>query len=170
MRCILRRETMHKGPLVSGFAISTVLLLGLLFGNSDFAADAGGQRANEIGSMGPVPKAQCGASNRTESGLQGQTTSKERASGDSECGYNCNLELVGQFRGEGAFSQDGPSYFGHCAYMATENNPRQAHPGIVVIDVSDPTNPQATAYLADTSAGLSPARNQQGERKARTPR
>jgi hypothetical protein len=40
--------------------------------------------------------------------------------------------------------------------MATENNPRQAHPGIVVIDVSDPKNPQATAYLADTPAALNP--------------
>jgi hypothetical protein len=59
--------------------------------------------------MGPVPKAQCGPSDRIEGGLQGQTTSQERASGDSERGYNCNLELVGQFRGEGAFSQDGSS-------------------------------------------------------------
>jgi hypothetical protein len=132
------------------------LLLGFSFGNSAFAADAGRTRANEIGSMGPAPKAQCGRSDRTESGLQGQTTSKERTSGDSERGYNCNLELVGQFRGEGAFSQDGPSYFGHCAYMATENNKMQAHPGVVVIDVSDPKHPQATAYLADTPAGLNP--------------
>jgi len=68
------------------------LLLGLLFSNPAFA-DAGGKQANEIGSMGPVPKAQCGPSDRTESGLQGQTTSEERASGDSELGYNCNLEL-----------------------------------------------------------------------------
>ena len=96
---------MHKGPLVSRFAISTVLLLGLLFGNSAFAA-AGG-KSNEIGSMGPVPKAQCGPSNRTESGLQGQTTSEERASGDSKLGYNCNLELVGQFRGKGPFRRTG---------------------------------------------------------------
>src|SRR5258708_8838267 len=43
--------------------------------------------------------------------------------------------------------------------MGTENNPLQARPGIVVIDVSDPTNPQATAYLADTPAGLSPHEN-----------
>ena len=146
---------MDEGPLVSGLSISTVLLLGLLFSNSAFA-DAGGERANEIGSMGPVPKAQCGPSDRTESGLQGQTTSQERASGDSERGYACNLELVGQFRGEGGFSQDGPSYFDHCAYMATEDNPRLAHPGIVVIDVSDPRHPQATAYLADTAAGRNP--------------
>jgi hypothetical protein len=113
----------------------------------------------QVGSMGPVPKAQCGPSDRTESGLQGQTTTQERASGDSQRGYNCNLELVGQFRGEGAFSQDGPAYFGHCAYMATENDPRQAHPGIVVIDVSDPKNPRATDYLDDTSAGLNPHEN-----------
>ena len=46
---------MHKGP--RRFAISTVLLLGFLFSSSAFA-DAGGKRANEIGSMGPVPKAQ----------------------------------------------------------------------------------------------------------------
>src|SRR5258706_14119331 len=123
---------MHKGPVVSRFAISTVLLLGLLFINSAFA-DAGDKPVNEIGSMGPVPKAQCGPSDRAERGLQGQTTSEERASGDSQLGYNCNLELVGQFREEGAFSQDRPSHFARCAYMPTENNPRQTHAAIVEI-------------------------------------
>src|SRR5262249_53447791 len=122
-----------------------------------------GRRANEVGSMGPVPKAVCGRSDHAESGLQGQTTSAERAvvngHTDSERGYNCNLELVGKFQGEGAFSQDGPSYFGRCAYMATENNPQQARPGIVVIDVSDPRNPRPTAYLAETKAGLNPHEN-----------
>src|SRR4029079_12437843 len=122
-------------------------------------AAPGGKKANELGSMGPVPKAQCGPSDHTESGLQGQTTKEERESGDSELGYTCNLELVGQFKGEGAFSQDGPAYFDHCAYMATENDPEQEHPGVVVIDVSDPTNPQPTAYLADTPAGLNPHEN-----------
>ena len=153
---------MNKQQLVRGFAISTVSLLGLLLSNSIFSADvakAGGKRAHEVGSMGPVPKAQCGPSDHTESGLQGQTTSSERASGDSQLGYNCNLELVGQFRGEGAFSQDGPAYIDHCAYMATENDPRQVHPGVVVIDVSDPKNPRPTAYLDDTPAGLNPHEN-----------
>ncbi len=149
---------MHKGSAASRFAISAFLLPGLLFGYSTLA-NAEEKRANGIGSMGPAPKAQCGPSDRTEHGLQGQTTAEERASGDSERGYNCNLELAGQFRGEGAFSQDGPSYFDHCAYMATENNPRQAHRGIVVIDVSNPANPRATAYLTDTPAALSPHEN-----------
>ena len=104
---------MRKGPLFRRYAISTALLLVLVFGNSA-VADAW-ETADATGSMGPVPKAQCGPTDRTESGLQGQTTAKERASGNSERGYNCNLELVGQFRGEGAFSQNGPSFFGHCA-------------------------------------------------------
>ena len=78
---------MHKGPPGRRFAISTVLLLGLLLSNPAFA-DAEGKPANELGSMGLVPKAQCGPSDRTESGLQGQTTSEERASGDSKLGYN----------------------------------------------------------------------------------
>ena len=114
---------MRRQHLAGKFAISTVSLVGLLLSNSIFSADlsGNGRRANEVGSMGPVPKAACGPSDRTESGLQGQTTSQERAvvngHTDSERGYNCNLELVGQFRGEGAFSQDGPAYYGHCAYM-----------------------------------------------------
>src|SRR4051812_33696726 len=115
-------EMMNKHRFVSGFVISTVSLLGLLLSSSIFSADGntGGKRANEVGSMGPAPKAQCGPVDRTESGLQGQTTKLERESGKSQLGFNCNLEVVGQFRGEGAFSQDGPAYFDHCAYMATE--------------------------------------------------
>jgi LVIVD repeat len=154
---------MNKQKLVKAFAIATVALLGLLPSNSLFSADGGGggKRAkfDRPPSMGPVPKAHCGRFDWTESGLQGQTTAWERESGDSEGGYNCNLELVGQFRGEGAFSQDGPAYYAHCAYMATENKALQQHPGIVVIDVSDPTNPVPTAYLDDTPAGLNPHEN-----------
>src|SRR5262245_14283948 len=136
-------------------AIAAVTIVGVPFQSSadgrkhDDDRGHGGRPAHEVGSMGPVPKAKCGRSDRTESGLQGQTTTAERTPDqlgrtDSELGYHCNLELVGQFRGEGAFSQDGPSYFKHCAYMATENDPRQAHPGIVVSDVSDHKNPHPT--------------------------
>ena len=152
---------MNKQRSVSASAIATISLAGLLVSSSIFSAGLGngGRRANDVGSLGPVPKAECGASDHTESGLQGQTTKQERESGDSELGYNCNLELVGQFRGEGAFSQDGPAYFSHCAYMATENDPMQTHPGIVVIDVSDPKHPKATEYLAETAAGRNPHEN-----------
>src|SRR5262245_47433460 len=114
--------------------------LGTLLSTPALSADVG--MANKIakvstaGTMGPVPKAECGRWDWTESGLQGETTIWERESGDSEGGYNCNLELVGQFKGEGVYSQDGPAYFKHCAYMATENKALQQHPGVVVIDVS----------------------------------
>ena len=144
---------MNKQKLVRAFAIATVALLGLLPSTSISSA------ADPIGSMGPVPKAHCGRFDWTESGLQGETTTWERESGDSEGGYNCNLELVGQFRGEGAFSQDGPAFLDHCAYMATENDPLQQHPGVVVIDVSDPRHPRPTAYLDDTPAALNPHEN-----------
>jgi hypothetical protein len=60
---------------------------------------------------------------------------------------------------EGVYSQDGPAYYDHCAYMGTENKPLQEHPGVVVVDVQDPTNPVITAYLDDTPAGLNPHEN-----------
>src|SRR4029079_16697096 len=94
----------------------------------------------------PVPKANCGRWDWTESGLQGQTTPEERESGDSEGGYNCNLEFVGQFQGEGskgwmmAWSDD-------CAYFGTNKNPLQRNLGVVVVDASDTRHPRASTYL-----------------------
>src|SRR5688500_13028184 len=64
-----------------------------------------------------VPKAQCGPGERAESGLQGQTTLAERFSSKASEAYRCNLELVGQFEGDGAdFSL---ATFDSCGYMAT---------------------------------------------------
>jgi hypothetical protein len=136
---------MNKQELVMAFAIATVALLGLLLGTSIAAS---------------VAKANCGPHDRTESGLQGETTQEERFSGDSELGYNCNLELVGkepQGAFEGAFSQDGPAYFGDCAYYGTDRvTPLQQHLGVRVIDASDPRHPRVSAYLDDTPAALAP--------------
>ena len=137
---------MNKQELVKAFAIATVALLGGLLLSTSIA-------------LASVPKANCGPGDRTESGLQGETTQEERFSGDSELGYNCNLKLVGQQpQGafEGAFSQNGPAYFDHCAYYATEDDPLQQHPGVVVLDVSDPRHPRVTAYLDDNPAALNP--------------
>lgn len=94
---------------------------------------------------GPVPKAQCGPQDRRESGLQGQTTPAERFSGAAEKGFNCNLELAGQFAGEGASWQ--MAWFEDCAYYGTINDPRQQHKGTVVIDASDPRRPRVSTYL-----------------------
>jgi hypothetical protein len=114
---------------------------------------------NRTASAQSVPKANCGPGDRTESGLQGETTQEERFSGDSELGYKCNLELVGQQplgAFEGAFSQNGPAYFDHCAYYGTEDDPLQQHPGVVLLDVSDPRHPRVSAYLDDNPAALNP--------------
>lgn len=95
----------------------------------------------------PVPKATCGATDRVEPGLQGQTSLADRTSGASETAYNCNLELVGQAQGEGGEWQ--LTWFNDCAYYGTYNNPRQAHLGTVVIDASNPASPQVTTYLTE---------------------
>src|SRR5687768_13696633 len=80
----------------------------------------------------PVPKASCGSRDRQETALQGQTSIAERMTGGSDRSYNCNLELVGQFRGEGASWQ--MAAFDTCAYYGTGNGPGQRNKGVVVID------------------------------------
>jgi hypothetical protein len=134
---------MNKQELVRAFAIATVALLGLLLSTSIVLAS--------------VPKAKCGPTDWTESGLQGQVTPSERESGDSLGGYNCNLELVGQYQGDGAYSQNGPTFTGDCAYYGTDRvTPLQQHLGIRVIDASDPRHPRVSAYLDDTAAARAP--------------
>jgi hypothetical protein len=113
--------------------------------------------AGRVPVTGPVPKAHCGPGDHTESGLQGQTTTAERFSGDSEHAYNCNLQLVGQHTGQGAYSQDGPAYTGSCAYYGTDNDTLlQWHHGVTVVDASNPAHPRVTAYLDNTAAALVP--------------
>jgi hypothetical protein len=153
---------MTKRPLNRALAVIPLVLLCALLG-STIASSHGrtvrhtrGQ-PHRVPFTGSVPKAHCAPGEHTESGLQGQTTAEERSSGDSERAYNCNLTLVGIFRGEGVYSQDGPAYAGDCAYMGTDNDTsQQQHHGITVVDASDPQHPQPTAYLADTAAALTP--------------
>src|SRR4030095_5828443 len=139
---------MNKQKLVRALAISTVALPGLLLCNSISLAGTGAAdkraKAELTPCTGAIPRANCGRWDWTESGLQGQTTPWERETGDSEGGYNCNLELVGQYIGEGAKSQGGPAYLDHCAYYDTNNNVLQQRRGVVVIDASDAAHPRQT--------------------------
>jgi LVIVD repeat len=101
---------------------------------------------------GPVPRAVCGPGDRPETGLQGEVTLEDRTSGAVYDGFKCNLDLVGTFEGEGA--SFGFTWFKDCAYYGTGGgkgapSPLQQHPGVVVLDASDPQNPIATEYLAD---------------------
>src|SRR5262249_34076193 len=93
----------------------------------------------------PVPQAKCGPDDWNETGLQGQTSRYERESGLSELGFFCNLELVGQYQGEGAKYQ--MDWFGDCAYYGQRANPLLRHPGVVVVDAKFPQHPRPTTWL-----------------------
>src|ERR1700746_2169702 len=144
---------MNKLELIRSFAVATVALPVLLLS----ASIASAQAISSDGFPASVPKASCGPTDHTESGLQGETTMQERFSGDSETAYNCNLQLVGeepQDTYQGAYSQDGPAYYDVSAYYG---NARPATgQGIKVIDVSDPEHPVVSANLTDTPAALDP--------------
>src|SRR6267142_3524018 len=66
------------------------------------AADDDDRRRGERDKPIPltVPKAKCGPNDRPETALQGQVPAAMRAAGFN--GFNCNLELLGQAKGDGA--------------------------------------------------------------------
>ena len=124
---------MNKEGLVRLFAVSAAAVPCLLLS----ASIASAQAIPSDGFPASVPKAICGPTDHTESGLQGETTEQERFSGDSETAYNCNLQLVGeepQDTFQGAYSQDGPAYYDVCAYYGTDSGPRTGQ-GIKAIDL-----------------------------------
>src|SRR6266852_6181864 len=130
------------------FISSLLALLGF-----SLPALGGGAPSQENALLVPVPRAVCGPGDHPESALQGQVPAALRASGFQ--GFNCNLQLIGQSRGDGASWQH--AFFkdraGHnCAYYDTSSpvngTANRTHLGTVVIDVSNPTNPTPTAYLS----------------------
>ena len=114
-----------------------------------------------------VPKAVCGPGDHPEPDLQGQVSAATRARGFT--GYNCNLQLVGQSRGDGAnwqsteFRNRGGNGNSNgkgndnkdgtiCAYHGTAfTTMGRTHLGVPVIDVTNNSSPTPTAYLATTS-------------------
>ena len=103
-----------------------------------------------------VEKAECGPNDRPETGMQGQVALNER--GTAFSGTNCNLELVGQYAGDGAGWQ--MAWYGDCAYYGgatsesgpnADPRPLQSDPGTTVIDASDPANPKFVRRLTSAS-------------------
>jgi hypothetical protein len=103
-----------------------------------------------------VPKATCSEEDHPETGLQGQVPAALRASGFQ--GFNCNLKLIGQFRGEGAswmhaFFTDRNEH--RCSYYDTSSpvngTANRTHLGAVVVDTTNPRQPTATTYLTSAS-------------------
>src|SRR5499426_2473867 len=123
-----------------------------------------------------VPKAKCGPHDRPETALQGQVPAALRAAGFQ--GFHCNLELIGQFRGNGAnwqttqFKQRVHGHHGRhhddddddkggskkiraCGYHGTASptlsGTGRTQFGVPVVDLTDPREPTATAYLTTPS-------------------
>src|SRR4051795_8022736 len=93
--------------------------------------------------------AQCGPSDRPETGLQGQIPMADRVSGRSVEGYNCNLSEVG-FMPSSSFANF--DTYKNCAYYSDTVGATNAEGGTVVVDVSDPRKPVQTAYLTERAA------------------
>lgn len=133
--------------------LATLLLYGCGGGNDS------SQAPTETAKEGYVQKARCGPNDKPESGLQGQVPAAMRPS--SFPGFSCNLELVGQSRNDGASwqhaafaSKANPAK--RCAYYGTNSSTEnRTHLGTVALDVTDPGNPVATAFLT-TPAMLDP--------------
>ena len=151
-------------PLI---AASVALCLLLVSGAGTGAQPAGG------GSVPlTVPKATCGPNDHPETALQGQVPASLRAAGFQ--GFNCNLELLSQSKGDGANWQtteyrdaigNGANQgkgVGHpggtvCAYHGSASpalglpSRDPASYGVPVIDVTDPKSPVRMGYLQTTS-------------------
>lgn len=105
----------------------------------------------------PRPAGCRGPGDRPETALQGQVPAALRQTGFQ--GFNCNLELIGQYQGEGgnwsSASFKDPAGR-HCAYHSTGTpTAARATPGVPVIDITDPTRPVRTTSLT-TRAMLDP--------------
>jgi hypothetical protein len=100
-----------------------------------------------------VPRAVCGPNDHPETALQGQVPANLRAAGFQ--GFNCNLQLIGQSRGDGANWQTAEfkDRAGHtCAYHGTAfTTANRTHRGVPAIDITNASNPTPTAYLTTIS-------------------
>src|ERR1700726_2989122 len=100
-----------------------------------------------------VPRASCSEEDNPETALQGQVPAALRASGFQ--GFNCNLKLVGQSRGDGANWQTAEfkDRMGHtCGYHSTGfTTANRTHVGVPVIDLTHPDHATPTGYLTSIS-------------------
>jgi hypothetical protein len=153
------RHGLHVKPMVSALVtLSCIALWGV----------AQGAKPSDGGSVPLiVPKATCGPNDHPETGLQGQVSAALRASGFH--GFNCNLELVGQSKGDGANWQttefrnasgngnsngkgNGKKDGTVCAYHGTAfTTAGRSHVGVPVIDITDNKHPTPTGYLTTIS-------------------
>ena len=115
--------------------------------SADDEGDDGGRIPLTVG------KAVCGLEDHAETALQGQVPAPLRASGF--LGFNCNLKLVGQSRGDGANWQSAEfkDRMGHtCGYHGTAfTTANRTHLGVPAVDLTNPSHPTPTGYLTSIS-------------------
>jgi len=102
------RHRWHRRPVT--FAVLGLSCLAV-------SAFAGGGPVSGLDVPFTVPRAVCGPNDHPETALQGQVPANLRAAGFQ--GFNCNLQLVGQSKGDGANWQTAEfkDRLGHtCAY------------------------------------------------------
>src|SRR5947208_12766639 len=136
--------------------VGTSLKVGALFFSSIALLGADGGKKDNKPIPLTVPKAVCGPHDKPETALQGQVPAALRAAGFK--GFNCNLELIGQSRGDGANWQTTQFTEGNrrCAYHGTAfTTANRMHTGVPVIDISEPSAPTPQSYL-DTTAMKDP--------------
>jgi hypothetical protein len=143
-----RSDRYSKSVSFALIAVCSVALTGF-FSSGSYGADEDDDGAIPL----TVPKAECGENDHPETGLQGQVPAALRAAGFK--GFNCNLRLIGQSRGDGANWQSAEfkDQIGHtCAYHGTAfTTANRTHLGVPVIDVTNAHKPEPTAYLTTTS-------------------
>jgi hypothetical protein len=160
---------MKTAPLLQASVIA-LSFVGLVAADDD---DRRGDRNQPIPLT--VPKAKCGPNDHPETALQGQVPAALRATGFN--GFSCNLELLGQARGDGAnwqttqFKQRVRGHLRHdrddddgdddghdgggktrvCGYHGTASAarslPGRTNFGVRALDLTDARNPTITAYL-----------------------
>lgn len=146
-------KTIQPMRLAFTLAASPFLLAGC--GSSDDAPAAPVAIASPPLQVLAAKVTACGAGDQPETGLQGQVPAALRTAFK---GFNCNLELAGQYRGEGGnwSAATFRDKSGHtCAYHSTGSlkgiltgeTAVRAHPGVPVIDITDPANPVRTTSL-----------------------
>jgi hypothetical protein len=115
---------------------------------------SGGDSASPLAAPLTVPKvAKCGASDNSETALQGQVPAALRASGFK--GFNCNLKLIGQSRGKGGSWSTATftdKSFHRCAYYGTQPSAALSAQGVPIVDITNSANPIQTGIL--NTAGM----------------
>jgi hypothetical protein len=125
----------------------------LTYAGIALTASAGGLLSQDKAAVPVVAKATCGPGDHPETALQGQVPANLRSSGFH--GFNCNLQLIGQSRGDGGNWQTAEfkDRAGHtCAYHGTSiSTAGRTRLGVPVVDITNPANPTPMAYLTTTA-------------------